>query len=228
MSDKDDVRLLYQVLSSQIEFSKTQQWTMAYYTLLFIGGIVGFSELIYKMEYPNGGIVGFSELIYKMEYPNIDVSPIGLLASLFLTMAIPPIVTACVLLLLKNRDSMRECREKFQEMWSCLSWPFQNEEGHLGKLRLVGRREIHDVYRSTRYDLIFWFPAIFLTSFAGLFSYGYLLMKFWKFHAGYGRWIWVLLFANIFFALFLIVLVIFVYRFWDSHLKWRAQKKESE
>jgi hypothetical protein len=46
MSDRRaDLRMLYQVLSSQIEFSKTQQWRVAYYGVLVLGGIAGTYKL---------------------------------------------------------------------------------------------------------------------------------------------------------------------------------------
>ena len=51
MDDKDDMRLLFQVLSSQIQFSKTQQWTMAYYSLLFIAGLLAASNIIYESHF---------------------------------------------------------------------------------------------------------------------------------------------------------------------------------
>lgn len=211
MADKDDIRLLYQVLSSQIEFSKTQQWTMAYYTLLFIGGIVGFSELIYKMEYPYA-----------------HFGSIGHLVLFTLAVVVLPVTMTCIKLLQRNRESMRECREKFQKMWPHLSWPFNNGEGHLEGRRLVGRYQIHRscVYRSTRYDRIFWFPAMFLTVLAGIFAYSYLLAKFWK-TVEVSKFFTLL---NFIIAAALSVLVFRIYSRWKTNLKRkaRAQKRESK
>ncbi len=206
MTDKNDVRLLYQVLSSQIEFSKTQQWTMAYYSLLFIGGLVGFSELIYRDLFQS--------------------SPFAQLVLFFLAVAIPPVTMVCLCLLWKNRESMSKCRKHFQKMWPYLSWPFDNGEEQLdGRPLIGGGIDSLPIYRSAWYDAIFWSPTMSLTSLAGVFSYVYLLVKFWN--IGKIDPLWILL--NIVTAIGLSFLLFRIYSHWDCSLKrraTRAQKKE--
>ena len=203
MGDKDDLRLLYQVLSSQIEFSKSQQWTISYYTLLFIGGLVGFSELIHKNQF--------------------GATTLGQIALFLLAVVALPIAMASVQLIWKNERTMCKNRERFRKMRLHLSWPFNDSYLFHEGPHLVGKGMDLSLYTSSIYDAIFWFPPMLLTCLASLISYVYLLVRFLK-TAKIFPWE-VLLCANLLLAVALSLFVLSIYRRWDQILERRAQGK---
>lgn len=204
MSDKNDLRLLYQVLSSQIEFAKRQQWTIAYYTLLFIGGLVGFSELIYKK---------------KLQTCRWDQVILFLLAA-----AVPPVAMASVQLIWKNEKTMCKNRWRFKKMRSHLSWPFRNSPLPFEGSHLVGKGMDLSLYTSSIYDMIFWLPPLLLTFLASLISYAYLFQRFLMIENS-DTFLVVLRVVNTPLAVVLSYIVFFFYQGWDRYLVRRAEKK---
>ena len=204
MTDKNDLRLLYQVLSSQIEFAKRQQWTIAYYTLLFIGGLVGFSELIYKNKF--------------------EVSHCAQVILFLLAAAVPLVAMASVQLIWKNEKTMCKNRARFKKMRSHLSWPFRNSPLPFEGPHLVGKGMDLSLYTSSIYDSIFWLPPLLLTCLASLISYVYLFKRFLMIENS-DTLLLVLRAVNAPLALGLSWIVLRLYQGWDQYLVRRAEKK---
>jgi hypothetical protein len=127
----NDLQMLYQVYSSQIEFSKHQQWTAAYYGILLLGGVFGLSKLF---------LIGNS-----LPYITYYTIPFPFLALLFLTFLIPFLGTAYIV---KNETSMCEARRAFKKIRIQLSLSFQKNVKYGPN------------YTSPSYDCLFWFPLI--------------------------------------------------------------------
>jgi len=97
---QEDLRMLYQVLSSQLEFSKNQQWNTTYYGILVLAGIAGYFKLL--------------------DEPNV-VWVIAILAFLALLAAIIPTAFIC-----KHEESLCKTRRKYEIISKHLSPTFQH------------------------------------------------------------------------------------------------------
>lgn len=96
-----DLRTLYQAYSSQIEYSKNQLWTVVYYGILAIGGIVALSK-------------GFITVMNGFETWMIIFPPMIII-----------ILFTCLYNMLKCWRSIVEGRAKFVEIRDMLSLTFR-------------------------------------------------------------------------------------------------------
>ena len=98
MHDKEaDLRMLYQVYSSQIEFSKNQQWRAAYFAVWVLAGILG----LFKV---------FSNWEYRYIFPSLTI----------LTAAL----STCFIIL--HEHSMRCARRQYEQIRARLSSAFRS------------------------------------------------------------------------------------------------------
>lgn len=201
-----DLRLLYQVYSSQIEFSKTHLWSVLNYSMWAIAGTVGLYE-------------GYKRF-YKVLDPGkwVIVFPCMIIGICFL----------CVYNMFKSWLSMRTCRRQYREISGELSATFRE----MFRRAQVGGRLFACNYGSLGYDVWIvapligaivigaWLAYVYVVSDIGVCSVRQLLIS---------REFWWLGWTSVGFGgIWLVLLLRFLWRVEKKNKKWKKQKRERD